>query len=873
MKRIIFLFIIFLTFFNINAQKTYKTQRVQNAVPDIDGILDDRVWDEGSWVNDFIQHRPDNGKAALQKTKFKILYDNNNVYVAIKAYDNEPQKIENRLSRRDSWEGDNVMIKIDSYNDKQTAFAFNVSAGGVKNDGVFTNDGDNFDDTWDPIWFVKTSLTEYGWCAEMRIPLSQLRFNGEEHLIWGLQVVRFIYRNQETDYWQPIPEEASGDVSYYGKLEGISNIKSKRRVEIAPYLMTKMELYEKEEGNPYADGQDFGFDAGLDGKIGITNDLTLVFSINPDFGQVEADPSEVNLSAFETFLDEKRLFFVEGNNITDFGLTPGGNPWSRDNLFYSRRIGRSPQAFPDVDEDVEFYDIPKNTRINGALKLTGKTQNGWSIGIIESAVGPAKAKIDNNGNERKEIVEPFTNYFLGRLQKDINKGNTIIGGMLTSTVRNLPNENLLFLNKTATTGGLDFKQYFKKKKYYVSAKFSGSHITGDSTAILEQQLSSRRYFQRPDADYLTVDSNRTSLAGHAGTFAFGKNANSGLRYSFVVTWRSPEYETNDMGYLRRANNSFQYIWVGYAITKPVSIFRRININANQWAGMDFGGVTNFYGGNVNTWMQFTNLWTLNGSFGGEAQSVDNTALRGGPALYSPPHFNYNLGFGTNRTKKISLHAGFWNNYGFENSSKSYGIYSTINFKPLKSLSFSVSSSYNYSNNDLQYVGTEIFNNEDRYLFAQIERKTLNFTLRIDYNITSDLTIQYYGSPFISSGLYSEYKKITDSKAAEYTDRFHSFTGNEILYNTDNHEYGVYESGTADADYLIYNPDYNFRQFNSNLVLRWEYSAGSVFYFVWSQGRSDYEEVGSFNYSNDMDKLFNKLANNTILLKFSYRFRT
>ena len=871
MKYFIILLLSLFSFNYINAQKTYTTQRIKNSIPNIDGILADKSWEEGEWQGNFTQHSPDNGGKASQKTEFKILYDDNNIYVAIKAYDNEPEKIEKRLSRRDSWDGDKVMIKFDSYNDKQTAFAFNVSAGGVKNDGVFTNDGDNFDDTWNPIWFVKTEMTDYGWCAEIKIPLSQLRFSSAEIQSWGLEVVRFIFRNQETDYWQAIPENVSGDVSYYGRLKGISNIKSKRRIEIAPYVMTKLDLYEKEKGNPYADGQDFSFDGGIDGKIGITNDLTLDFTINPDFGQVEADPSEVNLSAFETYLSEKRLFFVEGSNITDFGLTPGGSPWSSDNLFYSRRIGRAPQGYPDINED-GYLKMPANTRINGALKLTGKTQKGWSIGIVESLVGPAKAKIDNNGEERKEVVEPFTNYFLGRLQKDINKGNTIIGGMLTSTYRDLSNEDLIFLNKTATTGGLDFQQYFKKRKYYVSAKFSGSHITGDSTAILAQQLSSRRYFQRPDADYISVDSNRTSLTGHAGTFSFGKNANSGLRYSFALTWRSPEYETNDMGYLRRANNSFQYIWVGYAITKPVSIFRRVNINANQWAGWDFGGVTNFYGGNISTWMQFTNLWSFNASVSSEGQSVDNTALRGGSALYSPGNFSYNLGLGTNGTKKVSLYAGFWNNFGFENSSMNYGIYASLSYRPSNSLSLSVSSSYNYSNSELQYVSENSYNNENRYLFAEIERNTLNFTLRINYNITPDLSIQYYGSPFVSSGLYSDYKRITDPKAAQYTDRFHTFTGNEIQFDNNNGIYGIYESGLANADYNISNPDYNFRQFNSNLVLRWEYSAGSVFYFVWSQGRTDYQEVGEFNYSNDIEKLFAQLANNTVLLKFSYRFR-
>ena len=870
MKKLIILLVFILSFSFINAQKTYVTKRVTSNNLVVDGVFDDEIWSEGNWQNDFTQNSPNNGAKATQKTEFKILYDDDYIYVAIKAFDNEPDKIEKRLSRRDSWDGDKVVVKFDSYYDKRTAFTFNVNAGGVKNDGIFTNDGDNFDDTWNPIWYVKTAITSYGWNAEMKIPLSQLRFNNQQNQTWGLEVERFVFRTQETDYWQPIPDDVAGHVSHFGTLEGIRNIKPKKRIELAPYFMSKVDLYPKEDGNPYADGTDFGLMTGLDGKIGITNDLTLDFTINPDFGQVEADPSEVNLSAFETFLDEKRLFFVEGNNITNFQLTPGGNPWSRDNLFYSRRIGRAPQGFPDIVSG-EYYDMPQNTRINGALKLTGKTKNGWSIGIMESAVGPSKAIINNNGTERKEIVEPLTNYFLARLQKDINKGNTIVGGMLTSTYRNIPNDNLLFLNKSAITGGLDFMQYFKKRKYYISAKVSGSHITGDKTAILMQQLSSRRYFQRPDADYLTVDSNRTSLTGHSGTFSFGKNANSGFRYSFAFTWRSPEYETNDMGYLRNANNSFQYIWLAYTITKPFSIFRRINFTANQWAGWDFGGVNNFSGGNIGTWMQFTNLWTLNASISAEGTSIDNTALRGGSALHTPGHYNYNLGLGTNNTKKINLHTGFWDNHGFLNSNRNYGIYGIINIRPSNTLSLSVSANYNYSNNNLQYVSQTVYNNENRYIFAEIDQKTLNFTIRINYNITPDLTIQYYGSPFVSSGLYNNFKKITNSKADVYTDRFHTFSEDEIAYNNEFDNYSIYESNLINPDYNVHNPNYNFRQFNSNLVLRWEYSAGSALYLVWSQGKTDFESQGNFDFSNDVKQLFGTKGNNTVLIKFSYRF--
>jgi len=448
--------------------KVYTTERTDKA-PRIDGLFDDSVWASMEWEGGFVQFEPNEGTEPTQRTLFKILYDDENIYVALKSLDTEPDKIEKKLSRRDAWEGDLAGLHFDSYFDKRTSFVFAVSAAGVKNDGFFSNDGEGFDDSWDPIWNVKTKVTFEGWNAEMKIPLSQLRFNNNENQIWGLEVVRGIYRTDELSLWNPISSKETGWVSQYGLLEGIKNIKPKRNIEIAPFVVTKYEKYEKEEGNPFKDGSDFRFDGGVDGKIGLTNDLTLDFANNPDFGQVEADPSEVNLSAFESYFQEKRPFFIEGNNITNFQLTLGDGPSSSDNLFYSRRIGRSPRGYPSVSGN-EYVNMPENTRILGSFKLTGKTKNGWSIGVIESVTNKENAIIDNNGVRRKESVEPFTNYFIARLQKDINESNTIIGGMVTSTYRIINNENLKYLPTNAFTGGIDFTQYFKKKKvfYYSS---------------------------------------------------------------------------------------------------------------------------------------------------------------------------------------------------------------------------------------------------------------------------------------------------------------------------------------------------------------------------------------------------------------------
>ena len=218
-------------------------------------------------------------------------------------------------------------------------------------------------------------------------------------------------------------------------MTGLEKVKPRKILDITPYGLAKVERYKMEEGNPFATGKGSDVNAGLDAKIGITNNLTVDLTVNPDFGQVEADPSVVNLSAFETFFEEKRPFFIEGNNITNFGIGIGDGGIGNDNLFYSRRIGRRPQG--EAVTDGGFADIPVNASIISAAKLTGKTQNGLSIGILEAVTAEEKAEIDINGTRSFQTVEPLTNYFIGRIQKDINSGNTLIGGMVTAVNRNM----------------------------------------------------------------------------------------------------------------------------------------------------------------------------------------------------------------------------------------------------------------------------------------------------------------------------------------------------------------------------------------------------------------------------------------------------
>ncbi len=873
MFRILFLVIFFLILDKIYCQdsKTYFATRTSDLLK-IDGEIDDNAWENVNWESDFIQFEPKEGDQPSEQTQFKLIYDNDNIYIAIKAMEKDPALIDKRLSRRDEWQGDMIGVHFDSYNDKRTGFVFVVSAAGVKNDGIMNDDNDVFDDSYDPIWYVKTKVKHDGWTAEFKIPFSQLRFNKNSEQVWGFEVIRSIFRKEEFSMWSPASKKNKGFVNQYGTLKGIKDIKPKKQIEIAPFAVTKLEKYEKETGNPFADGSDSSIDGGVDGKIGVTNDLILDFTVNPDFGQVEADPSEVNLSEFETYFAEKRPFFVEGKSITNFQLTMGDSPWSFDNLFYSRRIGRAPQLSPDLNDN-EYAKIPNHTRILGAFKLSGKTQKGLSIGVIENITNPTYAIIDQNSVRRKEIVEPLTNYFISRVEKDFKQGNTKIGGIVTSTFRKLNDNSKEILPQHALTGGLDFTQYFDNKKYFVNLIFAASQIHGSENAIASLQTSSRRYFQRPDDDYYRYDPNRNSLSGTGGTLLAGKLVNDGFRGLLNITWRSPCFETNDVGFLRESNSAFQFIWLSYVINKPFSIFRTINFNTNQWAGFDFSGHNLFKGGNFNTNIVFKNLWSLGCGVNYEGNNISNNILRGGESMLIPGDLNYFLSLNSSSKKKLIFSCGTTFVDGFYNYNNALNLFGTISYKPNNIFNISINPNYSINKTELQYIDNTFSGNDPKYIFASLNQNTFNLTIRMNLYLTPDLSIQYYGSPFMSSVLYDSFKKITKPKAEQYFDRFTQFGDGNLSYNPDTKYYSVDESIDGTSDYTFYNPDFNFGQFRSNLVIRWEFLPGSTMFLAWSQSRTDYEECDcDFDISKGFKNLFDVTPDDILLFKISYRLQ-
>ncbi len=856
-------------------QRIYHTKPINPHPPTIDGRLDDVVWQKAEWQSDFTQWAPDDGSQPSEQTSFKILFDGGNLYVGIRAHDTEPDKIVRRVSRRDEFEGDWVEISLDSYHDRRTAFSFTINAAGVKGDEVISNDGNNSDSNWDTVWFGEVAVDSLGWTAELQIPFNQLRFTGQNEQVWGVQVQRKLFRKDERSIWQYIPQDAGGWVSYFGELRGLKGIRASRRLELLPYAVTDTRRFAREAGNPFVTGSETNFSGGLDAKVGIGGNMTMDVTINPDFGQVEADPSEVNLTAFESFFPEKRPFFVEGKNILDYKLMVGDGGNANDRLFYSRRVGRRPHRSPDL-LDNEYSDQPDNTSILSAVKVTGKTQSGLSIGLLNAVTAKESAQIDFNGERREEVVEPLTNYFAGRLQKDYNSGNTQLGGMLTSLHRDLPDAVRSSLNSSAYSGGIDFLHQWADKTYSLTARTAFSRVNGSRSAISDIQQASQRYFQRPDANHVELDTTRTSLAGHGGLLNISRSGNSPWRFAAGLMWRSPGLELNDMGFLRQADRVMQWSWGGYRINSPVSIFRKLRLNFNQWAGWNFDGVSLFKGGNINGGGQLKNYWFFWLGVGREAGDNSTTQLRGGPTLKGPGWWNQFGNVSTDGRKWYQFGAGGSNNWADEGNSRRHNLRVWLRLRPTNAFSIHVRPSYRFNLQDMQYISTlefETAGQQDRYIFGRLKQKTLGITLRLDYSITPNLSVQYYGQPFYSSGSYSAFKSITDPVATNYEDRFYRFSDDEagLVQAASGEELEFVRDSAGPINQRIENPNFSFREFRSNLVVRWEYRPGSTLFLVWTQDRNGSEEDGRFSFSRGINQLFDDDASNVFLVKASRWF--
>ena len=868
------LFIIFISSsYATTSLKTISVKKINGEKIYLDGKLDESTWIFTENSSNFIQRDPIEGEPATESTSFSILYDDENLYVAVRALTDDVSTIKGILSRRDvDTPSDWVFVSIDSYNDNRTAFEFGLNPVGVKMDARRFDDV-NEDTNWDAIWDGEASIDENGWYAEFKIPFRELRFDNNDKKSWGIQVRRYIAENNEEVYWSFWPKEENGYVQHYGDLKGIEDIPNQKRIYVMPYITGAYDKTDDLRTPVHPNSYNYSENFGLDAKVGLTNNLTLDMTINPDFGQVEADPAELNLSAFESYFEEKRPFFVEGGNIFNFSLGLGDGDQSANSLFYTRRIGRAPHDYAEDDNGYETN--PSATRILSAAKLSGKTSNGWSIGVLDAVTRKeiGTVKFDNGAPTINQTVEPLTNYFVSRIQKDLREGKTTIGGIFTSTSRNIEDEHLDYLHNKAYTTGLDFDHAFLDDKYEFEGAFAYTDVYGTKEAILETQTNSRHYFQRSNTNHLSIDSLATNLNGFAHKMAFSKVRGEHWRWTLGEWAFSPKFEANDLGFNRESDTQVQFAWAQYREDDPGEYLRRYSINFNVWRGATFGNESTGNGGNVNGNLTLNNYWHMGSGLNWGLPGWHTSATWGGPAVRTGSRLNWWGFIDTDSRKTINTEIfAFWGQNG--SGSKWHGFEPNINWRPTQN--FAVSASIAYRNmydswaNWPDYAATEdLQTGLNDYIMAEMDQNTISATLRLDLTLTPNLSIQYYGSPFITAGKYYNFKKLVDPKGDTFSDRFLEYNESVQSYNSEDEMWEIDYDNDGIINYEISNLDFNYKQFNSNLVLRWEYKTGSALYLVWSQGVSDSVENGTYNYSKDLKNLFKSNIENVVLLKFSY----
>lgn len=857
----------------INAY-SLKAFQLEHTGITIDGRLDEQEWEQAEVATGFIQRSPDIGDPASERTEVRVLYNEDSIFIGAKLYDSSPDSIAASLFRRDgSGYSDWLHVGIDSYNDQRTAFVFALNPRGVQKDLLIYNDNRE-DVSWDAVWESSTRIGDDGWSLEMRIPLSQIRYNNTEtgrNMHWGINFSRQIARIDEVSYWSPTPPDDSGIVSQFGDITGLQNLSRKRQFEVIPYISSKTDRNPAASGNPFLNEYESGLKAGADFQYGVTSNLTLTATLNPDFGQVEVDPAEVNLSAFETFYSERRPFFLEGSEIFNFGFNSMLNIGDTPRIFYSRRIGRTPQG--NLPDDAQYSDMPSQTPIAGALKLSGKTSNGWSLGALNALTPEQSARYQNSsGDIHSTPVEPLTNFSVARVKKDFRNGYSSVGVMFNSMIRNISDESLAhLLADQAYSAGLDLEHQWSDRKYRLNGSFTGSHLSGSPEVLSMIQQSSARYYQRPDAHHLSLEPNRNSLQGFYGDIMFTRQTRHWVT-QFRAYQISPGFEVNDMGFQPVSDRRTVTGMVNFQMPQLDSKYlRNYNIflataNSFNTAG-DF--VNNLHG--IGGSFRLNNFWYINTEIIGGLQSYDDRLTRGGPMGMSPANamFNVNISSDYRKDLQYTLRSRLRTDQ-LGGNSRRVGI--KIRYRPHPAANLSVEPAYTTNNNPTQYVGavgapemSETYGT--RYLFAELEQHTLSASIRADWTFSPTLSLQLYAQPFISAGTFDRFKELNRARTMEYN-TFGEDTG-KISYNSETSRYQVVPGDGTGDEFEIGNPDFNIRSLRGNAVVRWEFRPGSALFFVWQQTRTDRGSNGTMNPSHDYGELFRSPAHHTFLIKFSY----
>jgi hypothetical protein len=863
--------------------RTVRAIRVGSEGPRIDGRLDDPEWRTAAFVSDFVQKDPDEGKPASETTQVGLLYDDDAIYIGARMHCNRPKDhIRASMSRRDNvGNSERFIVSLDTYRDRRTCYSFAVTATGVIADYYHPIDNEyQRDYSWDPVWHAHTSIDSAGWSAEIRIPFSQLRFRSEDVQVWGINYNRYVSSESEDAFLVYVPKNVVGWSSYFPDLVGIEGIRPSRRLEVVPYVASDGRFDEAVAADPFHDGSDIDTRAGGDLKLGLGPNLTLDATINPDFGQVEADPAEVNLTAYETFFSERRPFFTEGSQLL-MGNGPG--------YFYSRRIGAAPHRSIGTGEEVmgtetgdplraDFFDTPDNSTILGAAKITGRLNSGLSVGALSAVTSREWAVVadttlgdEDSATLGKTLMEPTTFYAVSRVQQEFGRSASTVGVTLTGVRRDLeaPSiENLM--NRSAVTGGADWNLRLAGGRYSLGGSAGFSHLEGTASAVAIQQLSSRRYYQRPDADYVEYDPQRTSLSGYQAGLNFSKNDGRRWIWDFGGNLESPGFELNDMGRLSSADDIDTWGSVTYRVTEPGKLFRNHSSRLGTNHGWDFGGAPQYRNLVFDFNSQLRNFMSPWAGFELWGRAKDDALTRGGPLMGTGGGASVWAGFNANHAANL-----YWSLSGSlsRNELKGWGIGmdGELRVRTGGRWEIRVNPHFERTRPVRQYITTRDRLEDDdrtfgrRYIFSYIDRSTISTQVRLNYSFSPDFTLELYAEPFASSGRYSRFGELAAAGTRDIL-----YYGDEgTTFEAIDAEAGRYQVGDGDDTFEIRRPDFNVLSFRSNLVLRWQWRPGSTLFLVWQQNRAEDDASGRMVRPGRLLDSFTAQGENFLAAKVTY----
>ena len=828
----------------------------------LDGVADEPAWSMAHVAGDFVQQRPDAGRAATLPTEVRVLRDGNAIYVAARLHDTHADSIVARLARRDEYvESDWFYVYLDTFHDRRNAFGFGVNAAGVQRDVRLTDDTQE-DGAWDAVWQAAVRHDTAGWSVEMRIPLSQLRYvSGGGTRTWGINFLRTVARSEEASTWAPSPQGTARFVSDFGTLNLASALPARRAFAVLPYLVTRTERAAGDAADPYRGRMVSALSGGADLIMGLGGGLTLSATINPDFGQVEADPSQLNLSAFESFFPERRPFFTEGSEI--FDLTHPYFP----KLFHSRRIGRAPQGGPPGD--AAFQEPARNTPILSAAKVTGRTAGGWTIGFLDAVTGVQS--LDFTRADRTSgttTTEPGANYAVARAAKDFADGATAIGALITATHRDIDDAHLRSLHRSAWTGAIDGRHRMTDAGIEVAGSIVASRVRGDTLALQRTQRAPGRRFQRPDAKHVEYDPTRTSLSGLGANLRVRNLGSSAWRFDSELWARSPGLELGDIGFQFENGADSWGSWtnVTYRRLRPSGTFRRWSTGFSASMQATFGGEVRQRGGGLDFDAQFANLWSIFLHAGGNLPALSPEALRGGPALRTPATTYLYANVGSDSRKAIGAGLSGEISRSPGNNRASFHLEPSLSIRPSARTRVTLAASTSWRRDAAEWIDR----GETAFVLGRIDQRVASFSTRIDHTFTPNLSLQIWAQPFLAAGRYGDFVTVANARAAHFEDRFSRIPSEHLRYDAGAQSYSVDGDGDDIAELTFSRPDFNIRELRSNMVLRWEYRPGSTAFLVWGQDRSGYGAEGAFRLADEISALTDAPSSHRLILKVSHR---